>query len=91
MDLHELGSRENPGVVKDLEEGLRLAQNQERKVWVRIRCDYEYLYEVYPGGRNIKWARNVLDALHQRAPFKADEAKSLVDAANWEASGYPLY
>jgi hypothetical protein len=70
MELHPIGSRENPAKVYDLLSALKAAKQMERKIWAKLRGETGHLYEVWPGGRNICWPLETLYTREARAAQK---------------------
>jgi hypothetical protein len=73
MELHPIGSRENPAYSYDLLSAVALAKSFDHKIWVKLRGDYETLYEVWPGGRNIAWPKGMLRERDRRRETKKAE------------------
>jgi len=62
MNSNPIGSRECPANCQTLLEAVCLAKTMEHKIWARLDGETNMLYEVYPGGRNIRWPIETLRA-----------------------------
>ena len=57
---------QHPYRLSDVIVAVNVARQQEQKIWARLRGDDEHVYEVWPGGRNVKWPRTTLEKRHER-------------------------
>jgi hypothetical protein len=70
MNLHEIGDRERPADCYNIAEAVRVAQRSERKIWTKMDGETNVLYEVWPGGRNVRWTLDQLYEHENRAAMK---------------------
>jgi hypothetical protein len=70
VNLHEIGDRERPAYCYNLAEAVRVAQWRECKIWTKMDGETNILYEVWPGGRNVRWTLDQLYARENRAATK---------------------
>jgi hypothetical protein len=70
MNLHEIGDRELPAYCCCMAEAVKLAQRRECKIWSKMHGETNFLYEVFPGGRNVRWTLDQLYECENRAAMK---------------------
>lgn len=63
MNHHHLpqGTADDPFRLDNIPQAVRTAHWFDRKIWCRIIGDDSHLYEVFPGGRNIAYPREMIE------------------------------
>jgi hypothetical protein len=57
---------QHPYRLSDSIVAVSVARQNEQKIWARLSGDDGHVYEVFPGGRIVKWPLTVIERRHRR-------------------------
>jgi hypothetical protein len=58
---------QHPYRLADTIVAVAVARQQEQKIWASISGDQDSVYEIWPGGRNVKWPVKILEKRHSKS------------------------